>query len=297
MDRVRRLSEFWSWLPAFRAVAESEHLPTASRELAVSVPAISRTVRLLEESLGRSLFERVGRSLVLNPRGRGFLDAVREAMRQVDEGVEHVIARAFVGAVTVSVAGPLASIAVLPALSTLRASHPGIVPEVVTLAAAAAKAQLARGHVDLAVLDDPIPSDTLALVRLGRVDYGVWCRPAHPLVGSPPPSLADLRDAAFVAPTPGDDGRTPDRWPVEAPRRVVLRVADSQTGIDAALADDLLMVLPDATARARGLVRLPLDGVPPATIFLQRRPPLAEPGRIDAVADAIRAVAAPRLAP
>ncbi len=43
MQPLRRLVPFWNWLPAFRAVAESQHLPTASRELNVTAPALSRS--------------------------------------------------------------------------------------------------------------------------------------------------------------------------------------------------------------------------------------------------------------
>ena len=31
LARVRELAQFWNWLPAFRAVAESEHLPPHDR--------------------------------------------------------------------------------------------------------------------------------------------------------------------------------------------------------------------------------------------------------------------------
>ncbi len=290
MERVRRLSDFWNWLPAFRAVAESEHLPTASRELFVSVPALSRTVRLLEDALGHKLFDRVGRSLVLNERGRNFLQAVRAAMRMVDEGVDTTVGQQHFGTVTISVPGPFAPLFVLPALRTLRDTHPGIVARLVSHSAV--NSLLSRGHVDLAVLDDPVPSDELTLERLGAMAHSVWCRPGHPLDDASPATLADLSDAAFVAPITTPDGATPDNWPAELPRRVVLRVTQMQVAVDAALADDLLIVLPDVVARSRGLVRVPIDGVAASEVYLVQRPPLpGVAGRITVVADAIRATA------
>ena len=51
MERMRRLTTLWSWLPGFRAVAETQHLPTASKQLHVGASALSRTIRLLEEAL------------------------------------------------------------------------------------------------------------------------------------------------------------------------------------------------------------------------------------------------------
>ena len=83
--RVHRLLELWAWLPAFRFVAETEHLPSASDLLYTSPSALSRTVKQLEGALGVKLFDRVGKRLVLNDDGRRLLGGVRRAMRYVDD--------------------------------------------------------------------------------------------------------------------------------------------------------------------------------------------------------------------
>jgi DNA-binding transcriptional LysR family regulator len=84
---MKRIASLWSWLPAFRAVAETEHLPRAASLLGTSPPALSRTLKLLEKSIGAVLFDKAGTRLVLNARGRRLLVHVREAMRIVDEGL------------------------------------------------------------------------------------------------------------------------------------------------------------------------------------------------------------------
>ncbi|MBP8302176.1 MAG: LysR family transcriptional regulator, partial [Planctomycetes bacterium] len=61
MDRLLRLDALWNWLPAFRAVGETQHLPSAATALHVSPSALSRSVRLLEQRLGCTLFERRSR--------------------------------------------------------------------------------------------------------------------------------------------------------------------------------------------------------------------------------------------
>ena len=53
----RRVNQIWNWLPAFRVVAETQHLPTASKEAHLSASALSRAVKLVEEQLDRQLFE------------------------------------------------------------------------------------------------------------------------------------------------------------------------------------------------------------------------------------------------
>ena len=88
MKRAAEIGEFWNWLPAFRAVAELEHLPSAAKQMSVSASALSRSVRLLEAEVGTPLFDREGRNLVLNDSGILLLDAVLEAMRGVHSSLE-----------------------------------------------------------------------------------------------------------------------------------------------------------------------------------------------------------------
>lgn len=54
----------------FWKVARSGSIARASAELELTQPTISEQIRLLENSLGRKLFDRVGRSLVLTDTGR-----------------------------------------------------------------------------------------------------------------------------------------------------------------------------------------------------------------------------------
>ena len=51
MEHLRRLYRVWNWLPAFRAVAETEHLPTASEMLGLTPSALSRAIKQLEDEL------------------------------------------------------------------------------------------------------------------------------------------------------------------------------------------------------------------------------------------------------
>lgn len=54
----------------FWSVARTGSVVRAARELRLAQPTISGQIRLLEESLGEKLFDRVGRNLVLTDTGR-----------------------------------------------------------------------------------------------------------------------------------------------------------------------------------------------------------------------------------
>src|SRR5690554_1605337 len=129
MSYTSSLTDVWNWLPVFRAVAETEHLPTASKLLHIIPAAISRTIGLLEDRLGTPLFNRSGRRLVLNSDGRALLARVQDAMQQVERGLHALDDTAFSGPVRISSVGVLTNHFVLPAVLKLCAAHPDLQPE------------------------------------------------------------------------------------------------------------------------------------------------------------------------
>ena len=75
----------WNWLPVFRLVAERESIRSAAIALRVAPSAVSRSVKLLEEHVGVTLFFRRGRALSLTGHGHRLLEVVRNSMRAVDD--------------------------------------------------------------------------------------------------------------------------------------------------------------------------------------------------------------------
>ncbi|MEZ4340432.1 MAG: LysR family transcriptional regulator [Sandaracinaceae bacterium] len=289
MKRAARLRSLWSWLPDFRAVAETQHLPTASEVLHVSASSLSRTIRLLEDDVGRPLFDRVGRQLVLNEAGHTLLAAVRDAMRRVDDALEQLGPGRLVGAVTISVAGPYAAIFVLPALERLAVEHEGLVPRLVALPDDVVPAALDRGQVDIALLEAPTASPSVALEPLVELRHGVFCAPDHPLAERPRPRADELAEFPFAVPTPLPGGRVPDGWPVERPRRIGVVVQEMQVAIDACASGGFLAVLPEPVGERAGLCPLQVRGIATSTLYLAHRTTLDPEGRIEAVLGALRA--------
>lgn len=61
-------------LSYFREIARKESISKASEVLFISQPALARSLHQLEEEFGCNLFERVGRRIQLNDKGRVALD-------------------------------------------------------------------------------------------------------------------------------------------------------------------------------------------------------------------------------
>lgn len=268
--RVHRLLELWSWLPAFRFVAETEHLPTASDLLYTSPSALSRTVKQLERSLGVPLFDRVGKRLVLNEEGRALLGGVRRAMRYVDdvcsslgEGVE------VRGELTVNSTTQLGTAWLLEVVPDLRARYPALVLSLVPGSGDLVRSLL-QGRIDLALVEQPLRHGELTTTRLGRGASNVYCGRGHALWGRAEVPSAELTEHEFVAP-PDAPGAPLDDWPAEIPRSVGLRVDQVRVALQACLDGHFLAVLPDDVAgpavEREELWRLPCDGIQASTVY------------------------------
>ena len=285
--------DFWHRLPVFRTVAETEHLPTASKRLGLTAPALSRSIKLLEESVGRPLFDREGRRIVLNPAGKAFLRVVRTAMRQVDTALDELHEVGPSGTVTVSSAGMFTPLAVAATVDLVR-EYPRLRPKLVHLWDAAVNQALLRGDLDVALLQHPDPHPELQIERLASCPYGVYCGPGHPLWDVPNPAADDLRDHPFVAP-PAAAGRASDGWPPGLKRTVAIEIIQVEVAVRICAAGTLLAVLPSPGISSEGyrdqLRRLPLDIIPPSTLHMVTRRPLVtaiDESPIDLMLAAIR---------
>ncbi len=287
MERVRRLSDLWSWIPAFRVVAELEHLPSAAKELHVSASALSRSVRMLEGSLGVKLFIRERRRIILNDAGKEFLVVVRRAMRLLDDGIDSIRAQRYAGALRIAAPGPFAALYVIPALVELRAQHPELLPQLMPMSASRAASALRSGDLDLALLDDPIASEPLTIERLVDVRYGVYCGPGHPLYTARSPSVSKILEHPFATPPGGQD----DHWPVDVPRKIGAHLGQMHLGLEICASGACLAVLPDAVAKAhhKRLRRLPFEGFSPAALYAVYREQLSPNNKTQIALDAVRA--------
>ena len=124
----------WNLLRAFLETADTGSLSAAARKLGQTQPTLSRQVAALEQQLGVTLFERVGKRMVLTATGQALLAQARAMGAAADALALMATGRsqAVEGVVSVS-AGDAVAAHILPrAVARLRLQAPGIVIEVVT---------------------------------------------------------------------------------------------------------------------------------------------------------------------
>ncbi len=83
----------WNLMRAFSATAETGTLSAAARKLGLAQPTLSRHVAALEAQLGVTLFERIGRRLVLTATGQNLASHAREMADAADRMVLAAVAQ------------------------------------------------------------------------------------------------------------------------------------------------------------------------------------------------------------
>lgn len=285
MHFVHRVRNIWSWLPAFRAVAEAEHLPTAAHELGIVPSSLSRTVKQIEDELGVPLFDRTSKTLVLNQAGQTLVAAVREAMRVVDDAVGSAVGDDLVGNVGAVATGDLVHAVLVPAGAALAASHASLVLTAMAADPETASEMLLRGDVDAAVGAQVAPVHP----DLRTTELAVWTR-----------SVYGRRDRAEAAvpryvvvgtPTkPLDDG-----WPQDLERHIAAWAPDERSALELCALCDLVTVASDAIVRGCGFAErlhpVPGPAIAARTLILTQRRAVGRHRRTEALVAAIRSAA------
>ncbi|CAM0998380.1 LysR family transcriptional regulator [Rhodanobacter sp. Root179] len=180
-------------LRAFEAVARLHSVGRAAAELHVTHGAVSRQLRLLDEALGRPLFSRQGRGLVLTAAGEQLHAGAGLAFEQLRDSWaalrEHNAQAPFV----LGCASSLLARWLIPRLDRLAHDLPGLRLHL-SAQESSPTAELGRLDALLLLSAPPWPAgwqvDTLAPERIGPVvspRYGGWPR----LQGQPPGCLLD----------------------------------------------------------------------------------------------------------
>ncbi len=123
------------------SLAQSGSFTRSAEELFITQPALSRSIKALEDELGQPLFDRVGRRSVLTPFGTEALRRARQLVFDADElaasGRHMREGRA--GAVRIGLGSGPGAMLMTPLLKTMAKSHPTV------------QIEIARGHTDVLV--------------------------------------------------------------------------------------------------------------------------------------------------
>lgn len=111
-------------LRAFDVAARRLNLSLAAEELHVTHAAVSRQIKLLEEQLGRRLFERHSRGLRLTTDGQRLAGGVREGMARLEDAMSSLHRLDAKVPLTLTTVPSIAARWLVPRLAQFHARHP-----------------------------------------------------------------------------------------------------------------------------------------------------------------------------
>lgn len=205
MDVDLRLLRF------FVAIIDHGGVTRAAEALYVAQPSVSQALRTLEQRVGVSLFERVGRGLRLTDAGRELEVRARSVLAEVEEARARVdrVARLDAGRLTVAAASTLAIHPLGPWVKHLLDAHPGLRVHVCEPGPVpAVLAEISDGAAEIGLVELPVHTASLATVELAQEELVIAAGPGL-AAGLPDPLpralVADLPSGALTR-APG--GRT-----------------------------------------------------------------------------------------
>lgn len=188
----------WNHARALLATAEEGSFSAAARALGTTQPTIGRQVAALEEELGATLIQRLGRGVELTEAGLQLLEHVR-SMSEAALRVSLTAAgrsRSLQGLVRVTASESICALLLAPALARVRREHPGID---VDLVATSAVSDLRRREADIAIRNFQ-PRDPELIARKVREERSwIYAAPEYLARLAPIRLLQDLESAQFLA--------------------------------------------------------------------------------------------------
>ena len=181
-------------------VAECLSFRRAARMLGVRQSAVSRRVRVLEDLVGVSLFERHHGGARVTAAGARFLDQARDALLQLDNAVKTASAagRGAVGRLNIGILSSMGAGFLREAIRVYRASHPEVALQVLEGASIEQIALVRKNRLDVAfVLGTPDVPDC-EIAQLWTEHMFVALPLAHALSESDGITWEALRDEHFI---------------------------------------------------------------------------------------------------
>lgn len=146
----------------FHQVVESGSISKAAQALFVSQPAVTKSIKSLEESLGITLFHRKAQGVVLTQEGKMLYEHVQLAFRQLTLGerLMRQLKDKEVGTVRIGISNTLCKYYFLPYLKIFHEKNPKIKIEIVNRTSLETIDLLQGNAVDCAIISDmPLPKN------------------------------------------------------------------------------------------------------------------------------------------
>ena len=196
-------------LEIFLATARVEHVTAAASAVHLSQSAVSAALAELAERLGGPLFERSGRRLVLNERGRRLAGDAADLLQRAEALMRrYTTDETLTGGLRIGASSTIGMYLLPDLIGSFLAEHPGVQVDLEIANTEAIEARLLARQLDIGFIEGPSRSAETAATSWRDDELVVFAAAGHPLCKRRRLGLADLTGERWVMREPGSGTRS-----------------------------------------------------------------------------------------
>lgn len=166
----------------FYVVAKNKHMTKASEELHISQPAISQSIKKLEDQLGGALFLRSNKGMELTEEGKMFYDYVKGALELINNAENEFTSFKDLskGEIKIGCSTTLTKLILIDVLRDFHIEHPNITIDITNDLTSNLINDLKLGKLDLVIFNESnIKEKNLNLEKIKELKQGFIYNPEY----------------------------------------------------------------------------------------------------------------------
>ncbi len=196
----------------FYTVANTKNITKAAEELMISQPAISKSIKNLEEQLGGQLFIRTKRGVILTDEGREFYNYIKQAMEYIYNAENKFtdLINLNTGTIKIGISSTLTKEFLIPYLEEFHNKYPKIDIQIVTNLSKELIPKLKNGLIDIIILnivDEDLDKD-INIIECKKIQDCFVVNKSYKALLDNKLSLKDLNNYPLILQSKGSNTRT-----------------------------------------------------------------------------------------
>lgn len=166
----------------FYVVAKNKHMTKASEELCISQPAISQSIKKLEEQIGGTLFLRSNKGMELTSEGEMFYDYVKRALELIDNAEKEFTSFKDLsqGKINIGASTTLTKIILMDKIKEFHKDYPNIDINITNDLTSNLILDLQKGKLDFVIFNEGDINETnVNLDIIGKLNQGFIYNPDY----------------------------------------------------------------------------------------------------------------------
>lgn len=191
----------WESLRVFYHVAKCQNITATAEKLRISQPAVSHTIKLLEEGLGCKLFTRLPKGVALTQEGRLLFSHVSAAYQEITQGERGVqeLLHLETGEIRIAVSATALRFYLLDHINSFRERYPKVGINILNVTSPQAVEAVDKNKADLGFVATPITPHPGLTCRHIREIRDIFIASADsPLAKRSSCHLAELADEELI---------------------------------------------------------------------------------------------------